>query len=97
MSTGTSADGANGTGRSRRDVVRLVLAFYLAAALLNGRAVLRTAERMEHGGAAQRLWLAAVRPLAAASTTLRIDRFRDALERFAERWYAEPLAADASR
>lgn len=96
MDPGRRANGVEPIGRPRDDVARMVAAFYVAAALLNGPAILRTAERLEHGGAAQRSLVAVARPLARLSAGLHLDRPRVAVERLAELWFAEPDAGRPS-
>jgi len=71
----------------------MVAVFYVAAALLNGEAILRTAERLEHGGTAQRSLVAVARPLAGLSRSLRLNWLRETAERLAQRWLAEPSVA----
>lgn len=77
------------TNRSRRDTTRMIVTFYVVGALLNGPALLRTAERLEHGGVAQRALVSVVRPLASLSRSLYLDRFRIGAEWIAERWYGD--------
>lgn len=89
MGSEGSAGSVDAAGRTRRDAARTVAVFYLAAALLNGPAILRTAERLEHGGVAQQFLVAVVGPLARISRGLGVDRLRAAAERLADCWFAE--------
>jgi hypothetical protein len=71
---------AAGIGTPRRNVHFMLAVFYVAAALLNGESLLRSAERMEHGRVLRMVCVAATRPLAAASRALRLDVPRRAIE-----------------
>ncbi len=95
MDSERQADLKEPVGRPRSDAVRMVAAFYVAAALLNGPAILRTAERLEHGAAAQRMLVAVAKPLAGLSHGLGADRLRAAVERLADRWFDEPHVTPA--
>ncbi len=70
-------------GVSLRRACVAFLVFYLAAAVLNGRALHEGASRRPYG-AARDVWMTATAPLRWAATTLKLDRFRVLFEHVLE-------------
>jgi len=70
-------------GRPLRSVVTAVIAFYVAAALLNGRFLNESAREREFG-TVRDMWVAATEPLSVVSTFLGLDHFRDKVENLRE-------------
>ncbi len=62
-----------------RSVLAAVFVFYVAAALLNGEALHDKASKRAYGPVRQ-VWMAMTAPLNWATTTLKLDRFRAAVE-----------------
>ena len=66
-------------GPPLRQACVAVIAFYLVAAVLNGRAIHEQASRREYGPA-RTVWVSATAPLRWVATTLRFDLFRSLFE-----------------
>jgi hypothetical protein len=67
-------------GRSLRAVFIAVAAFYVSAALLNGRYLHEEASKREFGRVRD-IWMTATRPLAEISTRLHLDSLRSTAEK----------------
>lgn len=70
-------------GTTLKQACVAVVVFYIAAAILNGRAIHEQASRREYGPV-RTVWVTATVPLRWVATTLRIDTFRSSFETILE-------------